>query len=506
MKKRVVSFLCLALLVLAIVPAYNLKWGDVQKKPDQLWWHRAVLYNMDFAARYSNRVLYAAGISTDPGQVMIGRQGWLYLGDQYEQTLSVMRRAVNADDAQRADRIAVATKAWQQWFAEKGVHATRIILGANKNSVYPEFSPAWARPAASTVSDSLLGAATPGLYVDTRPALLAAKAEFPQALYYKTDTHWNALGGWVAYRALAAQLAAAEPGLHWLTQQQVSVAKVIQRDGGDLANFLKLSKSLADEEVEMRIAGPAPIETEQYDYDSGRLIASGGNPPIVAPRLPLLVKSPNALNQKKVLWLRDSFGTVMSSYMAATFSETLQLHFGLTDAAMVARLVERYRPDYVFITTVERDSRGAWFEQIPPLMATARPAGFTPMARATETTLNDVVAIAGEKKYRVSGIDPFVMFSVTPALPALRAPVLAFRLGCDNKTEPVRLQVFWNSAGGGPTEANSARFMAVPGSSVINLGAVPAWRQGGPVTGLRIDLDLAGSCSVFAIEGVELGV
>ena len=39
---------------------------------------------------------------------------------------------------------------------------------------------------------------------------------------------------------------------------------------------------------------------------------------------PLLVKSADSLNNKKVLWLRDSFGIGMSSLMAASFSDVLQ--------------------------------------------------------------------------------------------------------------------------------------------------------------------------------------
>jgi alginate O-acetyltransferase complex protein AlgJ len=49
MKKRILTFIGLALLALSLVPLINLSLGKVQKKPGEAWWHRAVLYNLDFA-------------------------------------------------------------------------------------------------------------------------------------------------------------------------------------------------------------------------------------------------------------------------------------------------------------------------------------------------------------------------------------------------------------------------------------------------------------------------
>ncbi|HEU4853968.1 MAG TPA: hypothetical protein VFS89_01615 [Nitrosospira sp.] len=88
----------------------------------------------------------------------------------------------------------------------------------------------------------------------------------------------------------------------------------------------------------------------------------------------LLVKSKNALNQKRVLWLRDSFGTAIAPFMAATFSETLQLHYAAAHPELLARLVDTYKPDYVFITVVERGARRKRFGSFPPLALSSEEA------------------------------------------------------------------------------------------------------------------------------------
>ena len=364
MKKKAYLFVCLALVVLTVVPVINCKLGT-EKKGYQ-WWSRTVLYNFDFALPYLSNLFYPIGISIDPNQAIIGKDGWLYLGDQEANTITVGRRGANFKDVKTARTIGFTTKAWEQWLRLKGVSLYRVVICADKSTIYPEFLPDWARPTTASVTDVLLTNASPGLFIDTRPALIAAKSQFSEPIYYKTDTHWNNIGAWVAFRAFTMELARTEVGLRWLSEQLISVSKVAPRSGGDLAKLLWMKDILQDSEVSIEIASEHAIETEQYDFETGRLTFSGGNPAVQAPKHPLLVKSKYALNQKRVLWLRDSFGTSMAPFMAATFTETLQLHYGLTDPARFERLVNTYKPDYVFITMVERNAFGGWLRNVPP--------------------------------------------------------------------------------------------------------------------------------------------
>nr|HPN65712.1 hypothetical protein [Candidatus Goldiibacteriota bacterium] len=81
MKKNVLIFVCAALLALTVIPAVNLTIANREK--NEKWWSRSVIYNFDFGLAYLARVLYPLGISTNPNQVVIGKEGWLYLGDMY---------------------------------------------------------------------------------------------------------------------------------------------------------------------------------------------------------------------------------------------------------------------------------------------------------------------------------------------------------------------------------------------------------------------------------------
>lgn len=368
-------FVWVALFVLAVVPAINLNMGDGQKKNTELeWWRDSTLYNLDFASALLNRFFYPHGISTNPDQVLIGKDDWLYLGEQYDNTISRNRRGATVEDAEVARIIGQATNSWSEWLSQKGVSKFRVMLSPDKTTIYPEFLPGWAQPATESATDTLLKNVSQGLYIDTRTALRAAKSRFSESLYYKTDTHWNSLGAWVAFQAFQTEIARTETDLRWLTEQDVRISNVNERQGGDLAKFLRLKEILRDDEVAIDIKSELPVETAQYDFETGRLKRSGGNPEIHTAQRPLLVKSKNALNQKRVLWLRDSFGTAIAPFMAATFSETVQLHYDAAHPEVFARLVEIYKPDYVFITVVERGARRKRFGSFPPLALSSEKA------------------------------------------------------------------------------------------------------------------------------------
>ena len=148
---------------------------------------------------YLARVFYPLGISINPNQVVIGKEGWLYLGDMYAKSISVKRRVATAEEIKDAGEIARCSKEWKQLLARKGVRLYKVMICPDKDSVYPEFAPDWARPVDGYATDVLVDNVSRESHLDARRALIKAKAQFAEDLYYKTDTHWNRLGahGWL---------------------------------------------------------------------------------------------------------------------------------------------------------------------------------------------------------------------------------------------------------------------------------------------------------------------
>lgn len=508
MKKSILIFTCMAMLVLSILPVINLKLGTDKK--GHKWWSKAVLYNFDFALPYISSFFYPFGISLYPNQAIIGKDDWLYLGDgdQYQKTITDSRRRATEEDTKTARRIRVATKSWETWLSNKGVNMYKVMLAPNTISVYPEFLPDWIQPATESVTDNLLAIVNQEIYFDTRPALKAAKTQFSEPLYYKTDTHWNDLGAWVAFRAFTKSLVRTESELRLLSDQQVTISKVNERPGMGLANFLWMKDMLRDSEVIIKIATEHPIETEQYNYETGQLIASYvGNPKIDAPKHPLLVRSKHALNQKRVLWLRDSFGVALAPLMAATFTETLQLHYLFTNPALFSKLIDTFKPDFVFITVVERHARLKWFENLPPDLSTSgKTKNFISLSRGTLSKTNDLTEIGrATESYRISGADPFIAFALQNPVLAQDTTQLVFKLSCGENKGLVKVQVFWHTAGTSFIRNNSVHVATYPGITAIDLSSLSSWDKAGAITDLRIDLDPPITCPVLSIDSLALG-
>lgn len=364
MKNRVVIFLSTVLLSLLLIPAINI--ASAPHSGSANWHKRAFLYNMDFGVTWASRLLYPFSISIDPKQVIIGRDDWLYLGDQHEKTLTTDRRSPTEADTALGKEIGGAAQAWDRYLSGKGVKLFRVMVGPNKGTIYPDHLPAWAKPPSPNVTDALFAGTGNVRYIDLRRPLLAAKADRPEALYYKTDTHWNSLGAGIAFRAFVREISNAAAELKWPPDTAYQLIRVHPKTDGDLIRFLRLS-DLQDTEPVIRLS-ELPIKTTQSDFDTKQIICLCGNPMVGTPEKPLLVTSKAALNSKKVLWLRDSFGTAMAPFMAASFSETLQLNWakGLKSPERLVALIEEFKPDYVFLTVVERESRATAFTVYPP--------------------------------------------------------------------------------------------------------------------------------------------
>ncbi|VVN65209.1 hypothetical protein PS726_00046 [Pseudomonas fluorescens] len=505
MKRSIFIFLLSALSVLLAVPAINIVIAPSRDTINLK--EKSFLYNMDFVSRWTAALLYPIGISTYPKQVIIGKDGWLYLGDLYQQTLSDDRRPASASDIEVGKQIGIATEAWSAYLIGEGVKVFQIMIGPNKGSIYPEHMPSWAKPALFNPTDALLAETGEEHYIDLRPPLLAAKETHREALYYKTDTHWNDFGAGVAFRAFAQKIGKSAPELKWPSDKVYELTRVTPRSGGDLANFLRLTASLPDD-APMIYASSLSVKTTQTDFATKQVLFQGGNPGIGAPAKPLLVTSVGALNDKKVLWLRDSFGTSLSPLMAATFKEVLQLHWeqAIKPGGSFTQLVDEWKPDYVFVTVVERDARTPWFAAYPPPGFVPKGRDFKAVRTATPVGANDLVQGPSENEYQIKGNDAFVDFALSNTVTQSDAQYLNIDLTCSGNASSVPLQLFWLEDGQPYyDEEHSARFSLRTGKYLINLRTIPKWSSVSAIKRLRVDIDAVNSCTHFQLNNPSFG-
>jgi alginate O-acetyltransferase complex protein AlgJ len=362
MKRLTQSFLLLVLCALLVVPTINILSST---DPLKFKWKKRTLYNMDFASSPFTDMLYALGISMVPRDVVIGLNGWLFLGDRFENVISDGRRGISDKAIANGASIGDASMAWDTWLRQNGVKLYKVMVAPNKESIYPELMPFWARPLPPTATDALMAGTDSKIYIDLRDALKQAKATQTEALYFKTDTHWNSLGAGIAFRAFAKEVAGALPELRWPAENAFQLFGVGSRQETDLVRILRLRNDVTNRSPSLGIEN-IPVETTHYELETEKVIRTGGNPEVGD--LPVIVRSRDALNRKRVLWLRDSFGVALSPFMAATFHEVIQVyaHDTLKSERRFAELVKAWRPDYVFVTVVERSARRDLFTTLPP--------------------------------------------------------------------------------------------------------------------------------------------
>jgi hypothetical protein len=222
----------------------------------------------------------------------------------------------------------------RDWLARRGIKYL-FVVAPDKHSIYSEQLPAWMKKVhPETKLDQFftyLRAHSTVEVVDLRPALLAARRIAPT--YLKTDTHWNAFGGFVACQEIAKKL----PGLEPLSLDSFELGKTAG-PGGDLAIMLGF-KTTEENAVSLTPKPGLPaLEMSVKDLDK--------HPEYRAPSF-----TKNSREKGAALVFCDSFGTALIPFLGCHFGKVTYLRKSELDEGWI----EREKPDVVISEMVERD-------------------------------------------------------------------------------------------------------------------------------------------------------
>ena len=271
--------------------------------------------------------------------VMVGRDGWLFFtGDQ---SIPYIEGA-NPFTPAELEAWTTSLRERSRWLARRGIRYL-VVFAPGSPSIYPEHLPRWVRPAArGTRLDQLMAAVRshPEVAVlDLRPALLEVKKL--AVVYSPTDTHWNNLGGWAAYRAVMNRLSEWFPAAHVFPFATFGVAWVTG-GGGDLAMMADIQGMVTE-----RVAWLAPKAgyrarpTHAPDYDALRPWPHGMEP--------VITERPGAQIPRAVVF-RDSFSMSLAPYLSEHFGRAVYLWIPEFEPSVI----ERERPDLVIQEYAER--------------------------------------------------------------------------------------------------------------------------------------------------------
>jgi len=196
----------------------------------------------------------------------------------------------------------------------------------------------------TTPADQLferIRAADPALEaIDLRPVLKQARALLADDLYMRTDTHWNELGAFEGYQAIARRLVA-DHVLDNDPRAQLPAYKITRTPfpGGDIAvNLLSLSDYFEDQRITLE-----PLVPRTGRIDNARSAAPSASSPAV-------VAYENTGARGRMVIFHDSFGNYLLPFLAEDFSRLVAVS-GRLDGA----LVKAEAPGVVVLEAVERN-------------------------------------------------------------------------------------------------------------------------------------------------------
>jgi hypothetical protein len=295
---------------------------------------------------FSYNYLKASQLNVSPHpDVCIGKDGWFYLdlrmqGLQFRDHLGLIRYDINKlrQLAENLDVIHTELKALNINFV--------VVIAPDKQTIYPEYLPdSVPKRHAKTRLDQVLEylhSQKPYLtIVDLRSSLLKAKSLLPKPLYFKTDTHWNAYGAFIAYQQIMEVLSGygVQLGKPYALDDYLIHHEVFSN--GDIVQMLAMEGKITDDYWIFKFKKDITLESFNPGYQE---------PNIPAERLSRGFLQPNT-NLPRLLMYRDSFAEQLIPFLVPHFSRSVFISSYRIDLQQV----RKEKPDIVVLEIVERN-------------------------------------------------------------------------------------------------------------------------------------------------------
>jgi len=297
----------------------------------------------DRLIRAHNQIKFSWLGSSPSQDVIRGRDGWLFLGYPTSVNNYLRRNLLSEARLNQATQI---LEARQDWLRRRGAQYLFVVV-PDKYSIYPEqvpFAPADRRiPSRLDQLIDHLAEHSDFRIVDLRSALLQEKPNQP--LYYKTNTHWNAEGGYVGYREIMRRAGALLPSLPAPLPRGDFQARPLLPKVQDLAKMLGMDASLKEAGHALDRIGGACAQRHE--------ISSSGVEKLPEYRRPFNTTC-NDRGLPRMVMFRDSFATELVPFLSEHFQHAI-FEWRRFDRRMVDWLVSRQHPHLFIEEVAERD-------------------------------------------------------------------------------------------------------------------------------------------------------
>lgn len=278
-----------------------------------------------------------------------GSEDWLYEGNHYSRANDKFTGLLPPRETTRM------VESIKSGLAQYPDIPKYFILGPVKSSVYPEYLPGFVKPAPHRYVEPLLeNLGLAGLAVFDPTDILRASKD-SGLLYFRTDTHWNLLGGLLTVQAFRDFYNRLNPGRElppYPGSRLELDSEIFSGDLVSLGNFL-FFQAMPGDWYKLHFSPPRP-NLILIDEKGRREVAAESMLDMAVSNHPFTVINPDALTDLKVWLFRDSFSQALAPYFHTLFAETKHIFkhdlFKGTGAYKEGPL-----PDMIIYEIVERD-------------------------------------------------------------------------------------------------------------------------------------------------------
>ena len=211
-----------------------------------------------------------------------------------------------------------------------------MVIAPNKIQIYPEYLPERRNyPESTDTPDRQLVRYIKMHHPDfpilsLHKTLLNAKKHYPDALFYRADTHWSPVGAYIGAREIILHFS---PELPLPPAGRFAIVKNGKKEPQDTSNQM--------------FNGDAAVEYPEFIPD----IPGGchGKVKIISPAY-IISCNPSAPDKRKVMVYRDSFFENMRPWLSACFREVHYIWSRNIDTALVLKV----QPDIFILEYVAR--------------------------------------------------------------------------------------------------------------------------------------------------------
>ncbi|CUB03422.1 acyltransferase family protein [Marinomonas fungiae] len=267
-----------------------------------------------------------------------GKDNWLFLGNEYDNTVAKLKLSV----VPSADEINETVKPFEELAVVGSEYNTKIalIIGPNKSSVHGEYLPDELLPSEKRYISFFKSRfqEVENLVVYDPTDDLINKKSSEGLLYWRTNTHWNPKGCYIAYKGFTDLLGIPSPDVDF---EPGPLHK------GDLIYISKLYNfplSLGDG------------WNIKWNRDISLSSTSITDQPETSFGVSEVVTNHSPLSEKTVWVIGDSFTAGLRPYLNATFKEVRYIGHWAYNLDTLSSVLQRAenKPDLVLVVRVER--------------------------------------------------------------------------------------------------------------------------------------------------------